>query len=111
MPNDKKSFYHLAARASLYAPLFCWLLAILNNNVLGPTMGTANAQLGRNIAGCITMLLVPTGFVLGIIALLAMKKVGTEGIKGRAITGVILNGLIIVALIPLFPQILKEGFH
>ena len=77
MTNNTKTFYHKAARASLYAPLVCWLLAILNNSLVGPSLEPANAQLGRNIVGGIMMLLVPTGFILGIIALIGMKKVGT----------------------------------
>jgi len=111
MPNTTKSFYQRAALFSLYAPLVCWLLAILNNNVIGPSLEPANAQVGRNIVGGITMLLVPTGCILGIIALVGMKNVGTQGILERAVVGVVLSGLIIVSILPLLPKILKEGFH
>ncbi len=110
MPDNTKSFYHRAAQLSLYAPLVCWLLAVLNNNVIGPSLEPANAQLGRNIVGCIMLLLVPAGFILGIIALVGMQKVGTQGILGRAVTGVVLGGLIMRSLLPLLPMILQEGF-
>jgi len=111
MPNNTKSFYHRAALVSLYAPLGCLLLGILNNNVIGPLLEPTNAQLARNIVGGILALLVPTGFILGIIALAGMKKVGTQGILGRALTGVVLSGLIIASFIPLLPKILKGGLR
>ena len=36
-----------------------------------------------------------------------MNKVGTQHILGRAVTGVLLCGLIIAAMLPLLPKILK----
>ena len=81
------------------------------NSLIGPMLKPENSHLARQIVGCIAFVLFPTGFVSGIVALIGMRKVGSTGIKGRAIAGAVLSGLAILAFIPLLPHILREGFH
>jgi hypothetical protein len=59
--------------------------------------------------GSITNLLLLSGFILGVIALYRTKKCGREGIFGKAITGVCINGLFI-ALILISIQFLTKRY-
>ena len=109
--KNEKTFYHKAAIASLYAPLICWLLGILNSIFVVPSLEPANAHFARNIVGGFALLVAPVGFILGNIALIGMGKVGTQGILGRAVTGVVLCGFLTYVLLRMLPSVLKEGFH
>ena len=51
------------------------------------------------IVGSITNLLLVSGFILGVIALYRTKKCGREGIFGKAIAGVCINGLFIAGIL------------
>jgi hypothetical protein len=51
------------------------------------------------IVGSINNLLLVSGFILGVIALYRTKKCGREGIFGKAIAGVCINGLFIAAIL------------
>jgi hypothetical protein len=109
----KKTFYHKAAIASLYTPLVCWLLGIINSTVIliVPSLKPATVHLARNIVGGFALLVAPVGFILGIIALVGTRKVGTQGILGRAVTGVVLGGFLTYVLLRMLPSVPKEGFH
>jgi hypothetical protein len=58
-----------------------------------------DSRVGMLIVGSITDVLVVSGFILGIIALVRTKKCGREGIFGKAIAGVCINGLLIAAIL------------
>ena len=62
----------------------------------------------RAIVGCAVDLLLLSGFILGVIALLRTKKCGREGIFGKAIAGVCINGLLIAVLLIAFHVITKN---
>ena len=51
------------------------------------------------IVGSINNLLLVSGFILGVIALYRTKKCGREGIFGKAIAGVCINGLFVAAIL------------
>jgi hypothetical protein len=51
------------------------------------------------IVGSINNVLLVSGFILGVIALYRTKKCGREGIFGKAIVGVCINGLFIAAIL------------
>lgn len=59
------------------------------------------------IVGGICMLLIVSGFILGVIALVRTKKCGREGIFGKAIAGVCINGLYIAAILIGFHMLTK----
>jgi|GEM_PF-2833181 len=51
------------------------------------------ARIGMFSSGCLAFII---GFILGIAALFGMRRRGRSGILGRAITGVIVNGVLIL---------------
>ena len=59
------------------------------------------------IVGGICMLLILSGFIFGVIALYRTKKCGRDGIFGKAITGVCINGLYIAAILIGFHMLTK----
>ena len=59
------------------------------------------------ILGCTAILLILAGFVLGIVALVQTKKHGKEGIFGKAIAGVCVNGLLIALMLISIPGLIK----
>jgi hypothetical protein len=86
-----QSFGEQAARFSLYAPLLAFFIGIIAN----ASRDKASAAMPLLIINC---LLVVAGLVLGIAALVSMRRYGRQGILGRAIAGVLLNGMIVTAL-------------
>ena len=64
--------------------------------------------IARVIVGCTADILIVSGFILGVIALLRTRKCGREGIFGKAIAGVCLNGLVIAVLLIAFHVITKN---
>jgi hypothetical protein len=86
-------FARQAASYSLAAPLVAMALS-----------GFCREEVRRNhvsmmIVGSINTLLLLSGFILGVIALYRTKKCGREGIFGKAIVGVCINGLFIAAIL------------
>jgi hypothetical protein len=109
MPVEAKSsddgwyFARQAAWYSLSAPLVAMALS-----------GFCRDEVRRNhvslmIVGSITNLLLLSGFILGVIALYRTRKCGREGIFGKAIVGVCINGLFI-ALILISIQFLTKRY-
>jgi hypothetical protein len=109
--QPQKTPFHRAALISLFSPLTAWVLAVVVNGLIGPSLSPESAHLARQTVGVIGLLLFLTGLVSGIIALLGIRKVGGKGILGRAIVGMVLSGFAILAFLPILPQILREGFH
>lgn len=92
MSESTNSFGEQAARFSLYAPFTVLLIGVI-------TFGNRN-QPGVAIAvAVINLLLIAAGFVFGIIALFSMRRFGRSRIMGRAVAGLLLNGLVIAACV------------
>lgn len=89
-----------AARFSLYAPFVAFLIGAIGRG--------AGTEPGVGIAlFSINMLLILAGFGLGIFALFSMRRYGRQYILGRAIGGLLLNGIVIVCLLAfVFPLLL-----
>jgi hypothetical protein len=51
------------------------------------------------IVGGIGILLIVSGLIFGVIALVRTKKCGREGIFGKAVAGVCINGLFVAAML------------
>jgi hypothetical protein len=64
-------------------------------------------RVGMMIVGCTVILLILCGFVLGIVALVLPKKGEGQGIIGKAIAGVCINGLLIAAMLIAIPVFIK----
>ena len=92
------SFPKQAALFSLVAPFVGFGIGIFGQQAV---QGNRAAAI---ILGCISTLLILTGFVLGIIALFGIKKYGKKGILGRAIAGVCINGVIILLALIAIPS-------
>ena len=79
----KPTFIHKAARASWMLPI----VAAIASNLVRPRSAL--------FADLIMLALIVTGFVLGLMALFGVSRVGRKGVLVPAIIGVILNfGLI-----------------
>jgi hypothetical protein len=94
-PGTRQSFGEQAARFSLYSPFV----------VLGVGICTfANQKYsGVGMVVAVTnMLLITAGFALGIAALVSMKWLGTRRILWRSVTGVVLNGLLLLVFLLAF---------
>jgi hypothetical protein len=87
--NDlQQSFGEQAARFSLYAPIAAILVGCFSRS--------SNSERSVVLAlAWFNLALIGAGFVLGIIALLSMKKFGRERILGRALFGILINGLVL----------------
>ena len=97
---SKKPFAFQAAQASLLAPAIAFGIGI----VVNVGMGGQSSPLVGIITGSVGILLIVTGFILGIIALAGIPRHGKKGILGRGIAGVCINGIIIVLMIISIPM-------
>jgi hypothetical protein len=87
-----KSFAHQAARGSLLAPL----LAILVSVAARASEQTAPVpRMVPVMVGVVCLILIITGFVMGMVGLWGIKQQGPRGILGRSIAGLIINGLLL----------------
>ena len=86
-------FARQAATFSLAAPLVAMALNWFSRDAV------RGNRVGMVIVGGIGVLFIVSGFILGVIALVRTKKCGKEGIFGKAIAGVCINGLFIAAML------------
>jgi uncharacterized membrane protein len=59
------------------------------------------------VLGLTSMLLIISGLILGIVALVATKRHGRAGIFGKALVGTIINGLLVLAMLVTIPGLMK----
>jgi hypothetical protein len=98
-PNGK-SWAHNAALASLLAPLLFILLVITLGVVV--TTNSASPQTAHAlgmITGGSSVVLLMVGIGSGIAALCGIPRYGKQGILGRSITGLVVNGLLVVVCV------------
>jgi ABC-type molybdate transport system permease subunit len=105
LPLAKKPFAFQAAQASLLAPLFSVGVGV----VVNVGMGNQATPLAKLITGCLSVLLILSGFILGIVALLGTRRYGKKGIMGRAVAGICINGVIIAFMIISIPTYMKAA--
>jgi hypothetical protein len=103
--DTSQSLGEQAARFSMYAPIVAIILGCITRSA-GNDAGVATAIFYINV------LLIVAGFGLGIFALATSKKYGPERIVGRAIIGVILNGIALTMIIyVVMPVIAAAGMR
>jgi len=85
-------FARQAATFSVFAPLVAFFVGIF---VLPQVHGGIGLI---TIVGLIPILLIISGLVFGIIALVATKRHGRKGIFGKALTGTCINGLLVLLM-------------
>lgn len=88
----KKPFAFQAAQASFLAPLISIGIGFFVN-VIGS--GGHPSPLAGIITGSLCSLLIVLGLLFGIIALFGIRRYGKKGILGRAIAGILINGLLL----------------
>src|SRR4051794_635144 len=91
-----------ASRFSLYAPLVALGLGLC-------TMSTHEYRPVGIFIGVLNLVLIFAGFVLGIVALCTIRKYGSKGILGRAIGGLVLCGLLLLAAVFVFSVAARAG--
>ena len=62
-------------------------------------------RVATRILASTAMLLIPVGFVLGIVALVQTKRHGKQGIFGKAIAGIVINGFFIELMLINLPRV------
>jgi hypothetical protein len=96
-----RAFMRQAAQFAVAAPLITWSLSALVPN--------PRSDVTKIVVGAAGTLIVVVGFVLAIVALRSVRRYGREGIRGLALAGVIINGVILivamVGLIVLIPAL------
>jgi hypothetical protein len=88
----------LLARASVFAPV-CFFIT----SALLPPLAYGN-QTDMIILGSLSTLLVTVGFIFGIAALAGTRQYDPEGVLGKAITGIFINGVFVVGMLPHLPE-------
>lgn len=91
--QTRLSFGMQAARFSIFAPFTVFLISVFTKSVQEQSRGALMAILSINI------LLIVMGFIFGIVALVSTRRFGREGIFGRAISGIVLNGLVLMVVL------------
>jgi hypothetical protein len=102
MARSNQSPGEQAARFSLYAPLVVFVIGIFSRSSHGE-LGVAIALFSINV------FLIIVGFGLGVLALFSMQWYGPERILGRAVGGVLLNGLLMVFILFFMLPLLTAG--
>jgi hypothetical protein len=94
------SFARQAASFSLWAPVVIFVLNLMLTAALGTQTGEG-VRLGKLIVGGIDCFVIFCGVVLGVVAL-CVKEPGQKGVLGRALTGLVLNGLLVAGCVLVF---------
>lgn len=95
------SFPRQAAILSFAAPFFSIVLnAALHSQVSGN-------HLAMLALGLTSIAIIVGGFILGIVALISMRRYGREGVLGRALAGTCINGLLILLMLVTLANILN----
>jgi ABC-type molybdate transport system permease subunit len=101
--SPRASFAKQAATFSLLAPFVGMGVNIFTQ------LGAREHPIALAIVGGTAVLLILAGFVLGIVALVQMKKYGKQGIFWKAIAGICINGLLIAAMLISIPGLKKAA--
>ena len=99
------SFAKQAALFSLLAPLVA-----IGINLFGHQAVQGN-RAGMIILGGTCTLLILLGFIFGFVALAGMKKHGKQGILGKAIAGICINGIIILFMLIAIFAFIQAAHH
>ncbi len=93
MDKEKVPFPFQAARYSFWAPIGSFFLNF------GANAASAESQTASLVIGLLCILLVVSGFILAIYALIVSGQPRRKGHLGYAIAGLILNGLLLLAMV------------
>ena len=102
----KGEFPVQAARFSVYAALFAFLINCAANSA---TRGGGMPWWGHLLVAGVCLLLILSGFILGIVALVKNRGRNLPGVRGYAIAGIAINGFFLAANVVLFGALLTKG--
>ncbi len=105
LTTTRKPFAFQAAQASLLAPL----IAFGVNIVVNAGSGNQASAAVNIITGSLSVLLIVLGFAFGVAALFGIRRHGKKGIMGRAVSGVCINGILIVFMAISIPVLMKAA--
>jgi hypothetical protein len=100
----KGEFPVQAARFSVYSALFAFAI-----NCAANQGGRGMPWFGHLLIAGVCFLLIVSGFILGIVALVKNRGRNLPGVRGYAITGIAINGFFLLANVLLFGRLLIKG--
>jgi hypothetical protein len=86
-----------AAKFSLWAAVLTIPVNLLTTIVLNSAQASGT-RLGNLVQMGVTALIIVMGFALGWFALWKTRQCGREGIWGRAIAGIVINGVLLIGV-------------
>ncbi|HEX8524048.1 MAG TPA: hypothetical protein VF669_17475 [Tepidisphaeraceae bacterium] len=92
--QTKQNFGQQAARFSLYVPLAVLMIGFFSSIGRDDKDASSRVALAWLNVGLIT-----AGFLMGIVALVSMRRFGKSGILGRAVAGLLFNGLLVALVV------------
>ena len=99
--SSPSSFPKQAASYSFFAPFVSIAIAV----IVQPQV--RGERLAMMLLGALQMLLIISGLILGVAALMATKRHGRAGIFGMAMAGTCINGLLVLAMLIAIPGLMK----
>jgi hypothetical protein len=108
---EKEPFAYTAAKLGIYAPI----IAIALNGAVAAqsSLSSANGSgvvFAKLIVSLLSTACIAAGAVFAIIALCNTSRLGKEGLLGRGITGLALNGILLAILASAFVHGFTQGF-
>ncbi len=102
--RSNNGFAGLAATVSLLSPLLVIALGQLLKHAAG-SLQASNLAIAALVVGGLSCLLMVTGLILGILALLLMRPGGRTSIVIRSLLGLTVTGLLVVMAVPNYLQV------
>jgi protein-S-isoprenylcysteine O-methyltransferase Ste14 len=99
-----------AAKFSLWAPVLTIPVNLLTTVVLNSAQASGT-YLGSVVQSGVTALVIVAGFGLGWFALWKTRQCGREGIWGRAVAGVVINGVLLIGVAFVAVKIIQRLSH
>ena len=108
---EKEPFAYTAAKLGIYAPI---LAIVLNAGLaLHASSSTANATgvlAAKLIVPILGVAFIAAGAVFSIVALCNTSRLGKEGLLGRGVSGLVLNGILLAFFAVTFVNGFAQGF-
>src|SRR4026208_1790405 len=109
---EKEPFAYTAAKLGIYAPIFAILLnAGLALHASSSTANATGVLVAKLIVPILGVAFIAAGAVFSIVALCNTSRLGKEGLLGRGISGLVLNGILLTVFALTFVSGFTQGFN